>query len=70
MKMLNDLQVLVGKRILLHKMCDDPKTNPIKPNTCGTIMSVDDMGYYMVKWDCGRMLNLLPDEDEYEFLDN
>jgi len=71
MKMLIDLQrELVGKRIHLFRMCDDPKTNPIKPDSYGTILSVDDMGYYLVKWDCGRVLNLLPDEDEYELLDS
>jgi hypothetical protein len=68
--MLNELKELVGKRILLHLMNDDPKTNPIPPNTMGTIISVDDMGYYKVQWDNGRMLNLLPDEDEFEFIEN
>jgi hypothetical protein len=70
MTMLNDLKELVGKRILLLLMNDDPKTNPIPPNTMGTILSVDDMGYYKVKWDNGRVLNLLPDEDEFEFIEN
>ncbi len=70
MTMLNELKELVGKRILLHLMNDDPKTNPIPPNTMGTIISVDDMGYYKVQWDNGRMLNLLPDEDEFEFIEN
>ena len=68
--MLNELKELVGKRVLLHLMNDDPKTNPIPPNTMGTIISVDDMGYYKVQWDNGRMLNLLPDEDEFEFIEN
>ncbi len=68
--MLNDLKELVGKKVLLHLMNDDPKTNPIPPNTMGTIISVDDMGYYKVQWENGRVLNLLPDEDEFEFLDN
>ncbi len=68
--MLNDLKQLVGKQVLLHLMNDDPKTNPIPPNTKGTILSVDDMGYYKVQWENGRVLNLLPDEDEFEFLDN
>jgi hypothetical protein len=36
----------------------------------GTIMSVDDMNYYRVKWDNGRILNLLPQEDEYEIIEN
>jgi hypothetical protein len=34
----------------------------------GTIISVDDMDYYQVKWDNGRTLNLLPNEDEFEFI--
>jgi hypothetical protein len=68
--MLNDLKELVGKKVLLHLMNDDPKTNPIPPNTMGTIISVDDMGYYKVQWDNGRVLNLLPDEDEFEFIEN
>lgn len=68
--MLNDLRELVGKKVLLHKMDDDPKTNPIPPNTIGTILEVDDMGYYKVQWDNGRVLNLLPDEDEFEFIEN
>jgi hypothetical protein len=70
MTMLNELKELVGKKVLLHLMNDDPKTNPIPPNTMGTIISVDDMGYYKVQWDNGRMLNLLPDEDEFEFIEN
>ena len=67
--MLKQKQDLVGKRVLLHQMDDDPKTNPIEPNTRGTIISVDDMDYYKVKWDDGRVLNLLPNEDKFEFID-
>jgi len=66
--MLNDVKDLVGKRVKLILMNDDPKTNPIQPNTMGTIISIDDMNYYKVKWDNGRILNLLPQEDEYEIL--
>ena len=68
--MLNELKDLVGKRVKLILMNDDPKTNPIEPNTMGTIMSVDGMNYYRVKWDNGRTLNLLPEEDEYEIIEN
>jgi len=68
--MLNQVKDLVGKRIKLILMNDDPQTNPIPPNTMGTILSVDDMYYYKVNWDNGRILNLLPDEDEYEIIDN
>lgn len=66
--MLNELNPLIGKRVKLILMNDDPKTCPIEPNTMGTIISVDDMTYYKVKWDNGRTLNLLPDEDEYEII--
>ncbi len=59
---------LIGRRVILHKMNDDSKTNPIQPNTMGTIVSVDDMDYYKVEWDNGRTLNLLPNEDEFEFI--
>lgn len=68
--MLKEKHELVGKRVLLHRMDDDPKTNPIEPNTRGTIISVDDMDYYKVKWDNGRVLNLLPNEDKFEFIND
>ena len=60
---------MVGKRIRLILMNDDPKTNPIEPNTLGTIVYVDGMGYYGVKWDNGRSFSVLPEEDEFEILD-
>ena len=59
---------LIGRRVVLHKMYDDPKTNPIPPNTKGTIVFVDNMDYYRVEWDNGRVLNLLPFEDDFEFI--
>ena len=43
--------------------------NPILPNTEGTIIYVDSMNHYHVKWDDGRTLAILPEEDEFEFLD-
>jgi hypothetical protein len=67
--MLKQKQDLVGRRILLHLMDEDPKTNPIPPNTMGTILSVDDMDYYKVKWDNGRIYPLLTNEDKFEFID-
>ncbi len=68
--MLNQVKDLIGKRVKLILMNDEPKTCPIEPNTMGTIMSVDDMNYYRVKWDNGRILNLLPEEDEYDIIEN
>ena len=57
---------LVGKRVKMIKMIDP---NPILPNTEGTIIFVDSMNHYHVKWDDGRTLAILPEEDEFEFLD-
>jgi len=56
---------LIGKRIKMVFM-DDP--NPILPNQMGTIVSIDDINSYYVKWDDGRMLYVLP-EDQFEIID-
>lgn len=69
MKMFNELSQLVGKRVLLHRMNDDPKLCPIPPETYGTIISIEDV-FYEVKWDNGKVVNLLADEDEFEILEN
>jgi hypothetical protein len=45
---------------------DDPQ--PILPNEEGTIIGVDDINSYRVKWDSGRTLYVLP-EDKFEILD-
>ena len=57
---------MVGKRIMMIFM-EDP--NPIEPNTMGTIIGVDGIGQYQVKWDNGRSLSVIPDEDRYEIID-
>jgi hypothetical protein len=56
---------LVGRRIKMVYM-DDPY--PIEPNELGTIIGVDDINSYHVKWDNGRTLHVLP-EDKFEILD-
>lgn len=56
---------LEGTRIRMIKM-DDP--NPIEPGTEGTIDHVDGMNHYHVKWDNGRHLAVIPDEDKFELL--
>ena len=58
---------MIGKRIRMIEM-NDPY--PIEPNTMGTIVSVDDIGQYRVKWDNGRSLSVIPDEDKFEILEN
>jgi hypothetical protein len=58
---------MIGKRIRMIYM-DDPQ--PIEPNTMGTINMVDGMGYYHVKWDNGRSLSVIPDEDKFEIFED
>jgi|PlaIllAssembly_1097288.scaffolds.fasta_scaffold3238974_1 hypothetical protein len=58
---------IVGKKIRMIKM-DDPY--PVEPNTTGTIMSVDGLGQIRVKWDSGRVLSVIPEEDEFEIFEN
>jgi hypothetical protein len=60
-------QSMVGKRIKIILM-NDPY--PIEPDTLGTITHVDDIGQYQVKWDDGRTLAVIPDEDKFEILED
>jgi hypothetical protein len=36
---------------------------PVKPQTKGTVDRVDDIGTLHVKWDDGRTLGIVPNED-------
>lgn len=56
----------VGKRIRCIHMYDP---QPIEPNTLGTIFHVDDIGQIHVKWDNGRSLAIIPEEDDFEIFD-
>jgi len=58
---------MIGKRIRMIEM-NDPY--PIEPNTMGTISWVDDIGQIRVKWDNGRMLSVIPEEDKFEILED
>ena len=58
---------LKGKRVKCIKMNDE---HPIEPNEVGTIDTVDDMGTIHVKWDNGRSIGLVREEDQYELLDS
>ncbi len=55
-----------GTRICLDHMED---ICPVESGTKGTIIGVDDIGSVMVKWDNGRILNLLPDSDKFHMVD-
>lgn len=56
---------LVGKRIRLIKMENDPR--PVEPGTMGTIKHVGG-GVYNVDWDNGRTLGVVEGEDQFEIM--
>lgn len=56
---------LSGKRVKCIFM-NDPQ--PVEEGTLGTVTHVDDMGTIHVKWDNGRILGLVPEEDRYMFV--
>ena len=59
------LNQMIGKRIKLIEMFDDPF--PIPPNTEGVIINY---GYdcLTVKWDNGRTLGVIVDVDRFQIL--
>ncbi len=57
----------VGKTVRLINMPYDP--NPIPQGTKGIVESVDDAGHLHVKWENGRMLNLVINTDTFDVLD-
>ena len=56
---------LVGKRVRLIEMFDDPY--PIMPGTEGLVMSVG-ADVISVKWDDGRSLGMIYDVDQFEII--
>ena len=56
---------LVGKRVRLIEMFDDPY--PITPGTEGLVMSVG-LDVISVKWDDGRSLGMIYDVDQFEII--
>jgi hypothetical protein len=57
---------MIGKRIMMIFM-NDPQ--PIEPDTMGTIVGVDGIGQYQVKWDNGRSLSVIPEEDRFVIIE-
>lgn len=55
-----------GTRLELISM-DDPYA-PVPPGTRGTVKYVDDIGQIGMKWDNGRTLAIVPDEDSFRRL--
>lgn len=59
-------QSLIGKRVRLHSMVDDP--NPIPEGTEGIVVHVGG-GVINVDWDNGRSLGLVEGVDDFIVLD-
>ena len=55
-----------GTRIELLSM-EDPYA-PVPPGTKGTIRKVDDAGNFLMLWDNGRTLNVVPEADGFRVL--
>jgi len=54
-----------GMRIRMIHMDDE---RPVDEGLEGTIEKIDDLGTLHVKWDNGRRLGVIPNEDKYELL--
>ena len=50
-------------RIVLDEKVDDP--DPVAPGEQATAVGHDGAGNFMVSWDNGRRLSLIPDVDKY-----
>jgi hypothetical protein len=66
-KLNEEVSELVGKRIRLIEMKNDP--DPIEPGSEGTIVHAGG-GVINVDWDSGRSLGVVEGIDEYEIFDN
>ena len=55
----------IGTRVKLIHMVDEKN---IAPGSTGTVSHVDDVGTIHVKWDNGRVLGLIYNEDEFEII--
>jgi hypothetical protein len=62
--------ILVGMRVELMDMPDDPY--PVPAGSRGTVTGVVDgpLPQIWVDWDCGRTLNMIPGVDHWVLLDD
>ena len=56
---------IIGKRIRLIHMQDD---TPLSPGANGTITGIDALGDYLIDWDNGSSLKIIPEIDTFEVL--
>ena len=52
-----------GTRIRLDSEMNDPQ--PIPKGMTGTVKGIDDAGQFLMRWDNGRSLSLIPGEDDF-----
>ena len=62
----DNLEDLIGKRVMLDEMPDDP--NPIPVGSEGTVTKIDGIRNIHVWWDDGRALSLIPGVDKYHII--
>ena len=55
-----------GTRIRLLRTMDD--IQPVEAGQEGTVAFVDSIGTIHMKWDNGRSLGIIPDEDKFEII--
>ena len=56
----------VGTRVELNHLCNDERDMP--SGLRGTVVWMDDQSALFMRWDNGRSLSLLPDEDSFRKL--
>ena len=59
-------QFPIGNRIRLREMKDP--YHPAAPGTLGTLQAIDDVGTFHCRWDNGRTLGLVIEEDSFTVL--
>lgn len=59
---------LTGKRVRIVRL-EDPYTR-LRPGDEGTVRGIDDAGHILMNWDNGSTLNMIPELDEFDVIEN